>query len=432
MFGRCVGQYPANEARNLKPKYSLRVSSFAAQTDNVPSITTGNDNSKCECCGATHNIDECQSFSNMTPENRRKLARANRLCDNCLRPFHFAIGCMARPACTMDCCGRRQHTLLHSLPYIQSSRVLRQTMVNTLGESVPEQDIDTGSVNFAAVPKSGDTGDTVTNFNTRFSNVQLRVVPVMVGGPHAEVETLALLDEGSQITLCSIKLAGHVGLNGEEDSICMTTLHGTSNLPCFKSNISVRSQKGNEAVEMCVTAIDIPMSCNLPTTRDISRYSHLQDIEFGAPSLDNSEVMLLIGGDVPEVFWVMEDRRGGKEQPYAVKTVLGWNLIWPVRAMSSPVHDALMDQVTRFPEIDFGGNLMNPKKDIAESEEDSKARKNMASTFTLNEEGHCKMGLPCSSSAPCLPYDHSIAMPRLNTIRKKFVRDEDMVIKSKA
>ena len=37
------------------------------------------------------------------------------------------------------------------------------------------------------------------------------------------------------------------------------------------------------------------------------------------------------------------------------------------------VHDALMDQVTRLPEIDFSGNLMNSKEDIVESVEDSKA-----------------------------------------------------------
>ena len=56
----------------------------------------------------------------------------------------------------------------------------------------------------------------------------------------------------------------------------------------------------------------------------------------------------------------------------------------------------------------------------------------MKSTFTLNEEGHCKLGLPCSSPEPCLPYNHSIVMPRLNTLRKKFQREEAMVTKSKA
>ena len=68
----------------------------------------------------------------------------------------------------------------------------------------------------------------VPNYNTRFSNVQLRVVPVVVSGPHAEVETFALQDEGSQMTLCSRMLAERIRLNGKEDSIRMTTLHGTS------------------------------------------------------------------------------------------------------------------------------------------------------------------------------------------------------------
>ena len=82
-----------NEARNPKTKYNARVSSFAARTGNTPSTTCRNDNSKCECCNATHKTDECHSFSKMTPGKRRKLTRENRLCYNCLRLFQYAIGC---------------------------------------------------------------------------------------------------------------------------------------------------------------------------------------------------------------------------------------------------------------------------------------------------------------------------------------------------
>jgi hypothetical protein len=37
----------------------------------------------------------------------------------------------------------------------------------------------------------------------------------------------------------------------------------------------------------------------------------------------------LIGSDVPEVFWTLDQRRGDKRQPYAVKTILGWTVIGP-------------------------------------------------------------------------------------------------------
>jgi len=39
--------------------------------------------------------------------------------------------------------------------------------------------------------------------------------------------------------------------------------------------------------------------------------------------------MLLIGVDVPEVFWSLEERCGKPDEPNAIRTVLGWSLIRP-------------------------------------------------------------------------------------------------------
>ena len=47
------------------------------------------------------------------------------------------------------------------------------------------------------------------------------------------------------------------------------------------------------------------------------------------PEQTSKEVLLLIGLDVPEVFWSLEERRGKPDEPYAVRTVLGWSLLGP-------------------------------------------------------------------------------------------------------
>ena len=61
---------------------------------------------------------------------------------------------------------------------------------------------------------------------------------------------------------------------------------------------------------------------------DVKRWSHLSDIDL--PRFDGRKVMLLIGGDCPDAFWVLDQRRGTGNEPYAIKFPLGWTLLGPV------------------------------------------------------------------------------------------------------
>ena len=44
------------------------------------------------------------------------------------------------------------------------------------------------------------------------------------------------------------------------------------------------------------------------------------------PELTNTEVTLLIGTDVPEVHWKLEERHGRRKEPYAIRTLLRWSV----------------------------------------------------------------------------------------------------------
>jgi hypothetical protein len=75
----------------------------------------------------------------------------------------------------------------------------------------------------------------------------------------------------------------------------------------------------------------VARSC-IPTKEDISKWSHLNDVHI--PELKNPEVTLLIGTDVPEAHWKMEERRGRKKEPYAIRTPLGWSVPGPMETTS--------------------------------------------------------------------------------------------------
>ena len=66
---------------------------------------------------------------------------------------------------------------------------------------------------------------------------------------------------------------------------------------------------------------------SIPRDRDVDRWSHLQGIEL--PEIENKEVRVLIGCNVPEAFWVLEEKRGSKDKPVGIRSFLGWTIIGP-------------------------------------------------------------------------------------------------------
>ena len=77
-----------------------------------------------------------------------------------------------------------------------------------------------------------------------------------------------------------------------------------------------------------VLSVDqLPVVPNPALTRhEFEAWPHLQDLDLPAA---HGEVLLLIGLDTPEAFWVKEERRGSAKEPYAVRGVLGWSVVGP-------------------------------------------------------------------------------------------------------
>ena len=74
-------------------------------------------------------------------------------------------------------------------------------------------------------------------------------------------------------------------------------------------------------MEEAYTVKDIPIRPTSSIKHEASKWSHLCDVEFA--ELPNSEVTVLLGCDVPEEHWPLEQRISDKKQPYAIETLLG-------------------------------------------------------------------------------------------------------------
>ena len=103
------------------------------------------------------------------------------------------------------------------------------------------------------------------------------------------VETYALLDSGSDISLCDKTLA--------TDKVEVKRLWTVDRLNASRRKI--------------------------PSDSGLTLKTKL-------PSISEKEVRLIVGTNAPEAFWVLEERRGNRGEPYAIRTPLGWTLMGPV------------------------------------------------------------------------------------------------------
>ena len=158
----------------------------------------------------------------------------------------------------------------------------------------------------------------------------------------------------------------------------------------------------------------------------------MQDINL--PSIDETKVELIIGCNVPEAFWVLEERRGNKGDPNAISSPLGWMLIGPMDRMEcnnghycvnftrivnvEKEGHFLMQQLERFWKTDNAGLIPDCK--VSMSIEDKRALAVMESSAKL-VDGHYQLALPWREPAPKLPNNRIMAERRLQLLKKRFL-----------
>jgi len=135
----------------------------------------------------------------------------------------------------------------------------------------------------------------------------------------------------------------------------------------------------------------------------------------GRTSLDNKEVRVLIGCNVPDAFWVLEERRGSRAEPVAIRSLLGWTLIEPTKKVKEESssylnfvrlecergrgEEALLQEVMNFWKTDFADSLSSSKVPL--SVEDERALAIM--------EDFVKKGIRALSSGPTMETKTSLS-----------------------
>ena len=188
-------------------------------------------------------------------------------------------------------------------------------------------------------------------------------------------------------------------------AVCI--LSGESSIKVGQANVRVRAvdSQDNRTLEN----VKIVDNLNITTARakDLSKWPHLKDLEI--PDVDDEQVTMLIGANVPEAQVHEEFRRGGSGEPYAVRTVLGWAVLGPVDAAnimcSQPKNanfvkygdelvDHQMKQFLRLEDIDI-----NRRSKKGMSIKDHEALKRVENSLCV-VGGHYEVGMLWNSDTP--------------------------------
>ncbi|KAF5403585.1 hypothetical protein PHET_02964 [Paragonimus heterotremus] len=153
------------------------------------------------------------------------------------------------------------------------------------------------------------------------------MIPVIVVGPTKDVLTYAFLDKSSHTTLVSQELIDRLTLTRNLSELRVATIIGSQVMVALE----IRSLDGGETVAV-ERAYSVPSLRMMPQVnsvqKEVDKWPHLEGIHFD--EVPDKKVSILIGNDIFEAYWVLDQRLGGRKQPYSVKTLLGWIIFRPL------------------------------------------------------------------------------------------------------
>ena len=359
----------------------------------------------CSVCSKNHSVENCFKFKSMKIEERRSFAKDRQLCFGCLGQGHRIKYCKQRATCTK--CGKRHPTLIHL------------DRVNAVeGEaSSPAKKVE--------VPANATSVSCYTNHNSSRTLTSM-IVPVYVSSserPSEEFMTYAMLDTQSDSSFVSNSLEKSLNLKGDEVRLKLSTMASSAMIvDCHViKDLNIRGLNSQKTITVpkLYTKNVIPADKNaVPTPNTAKAWPHLQTIAKEISPLQNCEIGLLIGYNCPQALTPRQVICGEGEQPFAVRTDLGWSIVGGQSRQSVFCHKTSIREV-RISGRDELSVLESDFKLVKEemvSQEDIRFRR-MEDEKRQLAIGHLQLPLPFKAR-PSLPNNRSLAEKRLQYLQK--------------
>ena len=308
-----------------RKKEPLGANSLATGSEEVSNGNKGERKQpeRCRLCKNTHNLNECDKFKKMSHTERIEFVKSNGLCLGCLKYGHMKKDCRGKKVCST--CKGFHPTSLHT--------------------NVPKPEGKPGTS-----PKNSSAEVTSHRVNTHepedggFCDSHSLIVPVWLyqrGHPEKKELVYALLDDQSDACFVSEEILQKLAISGPQVQLKLSTVLGEDFVACQKINdLVVRGVNENQEVMLPKTYSrkEIPAKRGqIPRPETVKEWPHLKRIEEHLlPYQHDAYVGLLIGANCTKAIKPREVIPGADDDPYAVRTMLGWGII-------GVIHQSIID-----------------------------------------------------------------------------------------
>ncbi|XP_062539111.1 uncharacterized protein LOC134207403 [Armigeres subalbatus] len=362
----------------------------------------------CSYCGKdNHQILNCSSFKSLDIGARWKAMRQKNLCRLCLVP-HRKWPCHSKKECGVDGCRFRHHMLLHS----------NQTSRSESAETTkPTEAIQ-------------------HNYHHTKSFSLFRYLPVTLYGYGKQVEIYAFLDDGSSSTLLEEAVAVQLGIDGEPDNLWLgwTGKIGRHEKSFKRVNVEISGAGKQNTFQLSNvrTVRELGLPSQTLNYSDLSgSYPHLQGLPVS--SYVNAKPSMIIEIEHVHLLTSLKLREGGRSDPVATKTRLGWCIY----GRNSGSEGESVEQLNLHVDQEMSNSDLydSMKKFFAveeavvtkhlESDEDQRAR-SILEASTVRRGTRIESGLLWRKDNIHFPESYKMAMNRLLGLEKRLSRDTEL------
>ncbi|XP_043069090.1 uncharacterized protein [Drosophila bipectinata] len=407
----------------------------------------------CPICEGQHQVRDCEDFISASTTTRIESARKRRLCFSCLEPGHMSRFCRKSRGCNVLGCQMRHHHLLHEVP--------ERSKRPPVADGGHRRDLDRQPYrdgnNRRGVPRSVDSSERnhptsaaveLPHRNLSIDSIGCHllfgILPVTLYGENTKVDTYALLDEGSSVTLIDDELIRSLNLKGESRQLNVQWFGGKSakeHTKVVSLQISAAGKPKRHGLKNVygVANLNLPMqSLRQEDVQAVKANTRLPVMPY-----NNATPRILIGLDHAYLGVPFRTKSYGSGGPFAADTALGWVVYGPVNGKPSspllsscllavPQDDLLEKMVSDYFETEnFGAKPVQPvaagRVDLEPSVGDSgDARALSTLEKTTKRVGQrYETGLLWKDDEVRLPESYSMDLRRLVNIERKMKRDVD-------
>ena len=426
-----------------RKKKPLGANSLATGSEEVSSGNKGERKQpeRCRLCKNTHNLNECDKFKKILHTERIEFVKSNGLCLGCLKYGHMKKDCRGKKVCST--CKGFHSTSLHT--------------------NVPKPEGKPGTS-----PKNSSAEVTSHRVSTHepedgsFCDSHSLIVPVWLyqrGYPEKKELVYALLDDQSDACFVSEEILQKLAISGPQVQLKLSTVLGEDFVACQKINdLVVRGVNENQEVMLPKTYSrkEIPAKRGqIPRPETVKKWPHLKRIEEHLlPYQHDAYVGLLIGANCTKAIKPREVIPGADDDPYAVRTTLGWGVIGVInqstidsqensycscnRIVSREIEDSLVKTVSHVVAKTSAKELFVPAQvsrmfehDFSEVSKEEKTLSFLDRRFlnTLESNiqrlsnGHYEILLPLKEERLKLPNNRNLALSRLHRLNHRLKKD---------